>query len=80
MKGHTNLAGIKVADLSLIIMSSHNNANKTFTFANAFPTSLGSIEFNTQAQDIEYAFMDVTFRYDYFKIEGNAGSTLDGFC
>ena len=70
MRGHTNQTDLKVADISLVVMSSHNNANKTFTFVNAFPTNLGQIDFNAQNTDIEYAFTDVTFRYDYFKIAG----------
>lgn len=69
MKSHTDHTDLKTADISLIVMSSHNNANRTFTFVNAFPTSLGSIEFNAQNGDIEYAYTDVTFRYDYFKID-----------
>lgn len=70
MKSHTDQTDLKVADISLIVMSSHNNANKTFTFKNAFPTNLGQIDFNVQNQDIEYAYVDVTFRYDYFTISG----------
>lgn len=70
IKSHTNQTDLKVADISLIVLSSHNNANKTFTFVNAFPTNLGQLDFNVQNQDIEYAYLDVTFRYDYFKIDG----------
>jgi hypothetical protein len=70
LKGHVTKNDLKVADISLIVMSSHNNPSKTFTFVNAFPTNLGQIDFASQNQDIEYAFVDVTFRYDYFKIDG----------
>ena len=70
LKSHTEENDLKVADISLIVMTSHNNANKTFTFVNAFPTNLGAIEFNVQGQDVEYAYTDITFRYDYFKIDG----------
>lgn len=73
MKGHTNQTDLKVADISLLVMSSHNNITKSFTFVNAFPTNLGQIDFNVQNSDIEYAFVDVTFRYDYFKIDGLTG-------
>ena len=61
---------LKTVDLPLCIMSSHNNVNRKFVFKNAFPTSLGSIEFNVQNSDVEYAYVDVTFRYDYFGPEG----------
>lgn len=80
MHGHTTDAGYKVADISLIVMTSHNNANKTFKFVNAFPTNLGSVEFNVQGQDVEYAYTDVTFRYDYFTIGNSGGDSLAGFC
>lgn len=70
IKGNTTNVDLKVADLSLIVMSSHNNANKTFVFKNAHPTNLGQIDFNVQASDVEYAILDVTFRYDYFTISG----------
>lgn len=69
MKSHTERTDLKVADITLLIMSSHNNPVKSFTFVNAFPTNLGQLDFNTQNTDIEYAFIDVTFRYDYFKME-----------
>jgi hypothetical protein len=69
MKTYTDTAGMKQHDMSLIILSSHNNPNKTFKFVRAFPVSLGSIEFNAQNTDAEYAFVDVQFQYDYFLIE-----------
>lgn len=70
LKSHTEDNDLKVADITLIVLSSHNNTNKSFRFVNAFPTTLGSIEFNVQNTDIEYAYTDVTFRYDYFEIDG----------
>lgn len=54
-------------DATLIIMTSHNNPNKTIQFKNIFPTSLSSLEFNTQSTDIEYLQADISFRYDEFK-------------
>lgn len=70
MKSHTNANTLKVSDITLCILSSHNNVNKKFLFKNAFPTSLGSVEFNVQSTDVEYAYVDVTFRYDSFAAEG----------
>ena len=68
IKGHTNQTDLKMSDITLIVMSSHNNPNVKFKFVNAFPTSLGQIEFNAQQGDVEYAFIDVTFQYDYFEM------------
>jgi hypothetical protein len=71
MKGFSTKASHpKVCDMTLVVMSSHNNAIKSFRFVNAFPTNLGQIDFNVQNQDVEYAYVDVTFRYDYFTISG----------
>lgn len=55
-----------VDDITLYILSSKNNVNRTVTFKNAFPVDIGSISFNVQDADINYAQVDVTFRYDYF--------------
>lgn len=66
MMSHTRQTDVKVIDMSLMILGPHNTVVRGFTFKNAFPTSLGSIEFNAQASDIEYPGLDVTFRYDSF--------------
>ena len=63
----------QVDDITLYILSSKNNVNKTVMFKNAFPTSLGSITFNIQDADITYAQVDVTFRYDYFEFADARG-------
>lgn len=54
------------SDMILTIMDSKNNLTKQIQFTNAFPTSLGTIEFNTQRTDVEYIQVNVTFRYDAF--------------
>ena len=56
-----------VYDATMIILTSHNNPNKSIKFKNIFPTSVGSLEFNTQSNDIEYLQADVSFRYDAFE-------------
>lgn len=58
---------LDVRDIMLSVMTSHNNVSRTIKFVNAFPTSLGQIEFNTQLTEVEYAYFDVSFRYDYFE-------------
>lgn len=69
MTGFTNATDLPRHDITLLVLTSHNNPNQGFRFANAFPVSLGSIEFSSQQSDAEYAYIDVTFQYDYFKIE-----------
>ena len=54
-------------DMTLHFLTNHNNISRSVRFANAFPTNIGGVEFSVQQSDSEYAFVDVTFRYDYFE-------------
>ena len=71
----TNNSADKYDDITVYILSSKNNANVGVTFHNAFPVSLGSINFNVQDADITYAQVDVTFRFDYFTLTSYGGSS-----
>lgn len=55
-------------DISLSILTSSNNPNKEILYKNAFPTSLGDIQFNTTSTG-EYITFPVTFRFDYFEFK-----------
>ena len=57
------------SDATLIVNTSSNNANIEFQFIYCFPTSLGAIEFATDAVEVEYAISDLTLRYTYFKLK-----------
>ena len=52
-------------DISLSILTSSNNANKEILYRNAFPVSLGDVQFNTTSTG-EYIVFPVTFKFDYF--------------
>jgi hypothetical protein len=54
-------------DMTLHFLTNHNNISRSVRFANAFPTNMGGLEFNVQQTESEYAYVDVTFRYDYFE-------------
>ena len=56
------------SDVTLVINTSANNPNMYFSFEDCFPTSLGSIEFTTDASEVEYAICDLTLRYTLFKV------------
>jgi hypothetical protein len=56
-----------IHDITLHFLTNHNNISRSVHFANAFPTNIGGLEFNVQQSESEYAYVDVTFRYDYFK-------------
>jgi hypothetical protein len=54
------------SDLILSVLSSKNTSNRQYQFHDAFPTSIGELNFNTQAQSIEYITCEMTLRYNYF--------------
>jgi hypothetical protein len=59
----------KFDDLTIYILNSKNNVNKTLVFKNAFPTSMSNINFTVTDADVVYATVDITFRYDEFTFE-----------
>lgn len=56
-----------VSDVSLVILSSHNNGTNILRFVDAYPTSLSGVEFNTQDEGSEFLSTDVTLKYTYFE-------------
>jgi hypothetical protein len=60
-------AKLKTHDITLCFLTNHNNVGRKVRFTNAFPTNLGGIEFSVQQTDVEYAAIDITFRYDWFE-------------
>lgn len=58
----------KTRDITLHILSSHNNVSKEIQFIDAYPTSLSSLTFNTTAVDIDYLVANVEFSYSYYKL------------
>lgn len=62
-------AGVrKTRDITLQIMSSHNNVIKEIQFVDAHPTDLSSLPFDTTITDVQYLVANVVFEYSYFKI------------
>jgi len=64
---NTSTSELKIHDITLYFLTNHNNISRSVRFANAFPTNIGGVEFNVQQTESEYAYIDVTFRYDYFE-------------
>jgi hypothetical protein len=56
------------SDATLVVNTSSNNPNLEFTFEDCFPTSLGAVEFATDASEVTYAVTDLTLRYTLFKM------------
>ncbi len=67
IRSNTTNKNLTFHDVTLHFLTNHNNISRSVRFANAFPTNLSGVEFNVQQTESEYAFVDVTFRYDYFE-------------
>lgn len=58
----------KTRDLTLSVLSSHNNVVKQIQFIDAYPTSLSSLPFDLTITDVQYLTSLVSFEYSYFKL------------
>ena len=57
-----------VSDITLIILTSHNNKNIQIRYKDCIPTMVGSIEFNSTTGDATLLSFDATFRFTSFEI------------
>jgi hypothetical protein len=64
---NANEEGLKYADMTLSILNSNNNLIRQVRFIDAFPVSIGALEFRTQNADVEYITGDVSFSYSHFE-------------
>lgn len=55
------------ADITVTILTSHNNANKRIKYKNCIPTNVGSFEMNA-SQNQTYITYTSSFRFDTFEI------------
>jgi hypothetical protein len=55
-------------DISVIVLSSNNNAVKTIKYVGCVPVDIGSVRFESTASDIQYLTFPVTFKFTYFEI------------
>lgn len=53
---------------SVVILSSHNNPIKTFSFNNVFPISISNLDLSYIQTDVEYATTSITFAYSTFEV------------
>lgn len=65
---HDDKHNRKVRDLTLSVLSSHNNVTKQIQFIDAYPTLLSSLPFDITITDVQYLTSMVTFEYSYFKL------------
>lgn len=57
----------KERDMTLQILSSHNNVVAELQFVNAIPLNLSSLPFDVSSTDIIYLTANVSFQFDYFR-------------
>ena len=57
------------SDISLIVLNSAKNPNYTITFQDAYPMSLGSLQFDSTYDDVDYMTVEASFAYTQYTIE-----------
>ena len=57
------------SDATLVVLSNKNNPIVQVNYADVFPTSLSSLDFNQNATDVEYLQATATFKYKLYEIE-----------
>ena len=62
------------SDATLNVLTSKNNANIEVRFNNVFPISLSGLNFNQQANDIDYLTATVSFKYKLYEFALKGGS------
>jgi len=66
LKRNSEGASLETYSLVLNFVTSHFNVSRSVQFNAVFASAISSIELNAQASDVEYAYIDVTFKYDNF--------------
>ena len=56
-------------DATLTVLTGNMNPQLNFVFKECFPLSLTSIAFDSGGTDIDYVTADVSFRYDFYRVE-----------
>jgi hypothetical protein len=56
------------SDITLSILSSHNNQTKQVRYIDCVPTSLGDIQFESTASGNEFITFAASFRFNYFEL------------
>jgi hypothetical protein len=56
------------ADVTVSVLSSHNNPTRSIKYVDCVPTLLGDVSFEATSGDIEYLTFPVSFRFSYFTI------------
>lgn len=58
------------ADITVAILSSHNNTTRTIRYTDCIPTMLGDVSLEAASGDVQFISFPVTFRFTEFIITG----------
>ena len=68
-----------MSDISLSILSSHNNTTKQVRYIDCIPTALTDIQFESTTGGESYITFGASFRFSYFELSGASyTSNVDG--
>ena len=68
IEGVSTAARSMFSDATLTILSNKNNPIAEVRFEDLYPISLGALEFNQNATDVEYLTVSADFAYKIYKI------------
>lgn len=57
------------ADITISVLSSHNNQTRQIRYIDCVPTLLGDISFEATTGDVEFLTFPVSFRFSHFEIK-----------
>jgi hypothetical protein len=70
--------GPAFSDATLNVLTSKNTANIEVRFSDMFPVSLSALNFNQQANDVDYLSASVTMKYKIYEFATKgAGRTTE---
>ena len=64
----TNSQPATYADITLHILSSHNNTTRQIKYIDCVPTTLGDIQFESTSAGTSFITFNASFRFTYFEI------------
>jgi hypothetical protein len=56
------------ADITLTLLSSHNNVTKQFIYRDCIPTNIGGVQMSSNVTDVAYINVPMGFAFTYFDI------------
>jgi hypothetical protein len=59
----------KSSDITVMILSSHNNTVRKIRFTDAWPTSIGDLTFSSAQTEVEYVTSTMTFAFTDMVLE-----------